>query len=695
MLKYISNQTKILIPILLLSVILLFIASLIIKPNFDHMNQLKSLKERVCYSNNATSLLLSLQKERGLSYAYTVSHNSEFKKLLDKQINITDINIKQLKALSYKLKDKKLTSEIKNSLLMLQELKKVRTLILDNQISKEDSLKLYQQINQSIFASIKVIISDSNVPQITNNMISLISFLYIEDNLGLLRAKGSTILLKQSYTDKEILDYYAIYKVVLEYEKNFLDFSKEKIINQYKILKQSKDFQDYLNYNHQILSNQIHLSPIKWFGTLSHIIYKMNNINNTIRLDTENIINNKIQNMKSTFLLVLNLTILSLITFLLMIIAFLKLARNEQKLREVSDKYIISSMTDTKGRIIDVSQAFCKISGYTKDELIGKPHNIVRHPDMPKEVFKEMWQKIKQGKTWSGKVKNKTKDGGYYWVYANIEPLYNNKGKINSFISIRLDITENEKLAQKVKEEEAKNKKTQVLMQQQSRLAQMGEMISMIAHQWRQPLAAITATTSTLEVKAKLNKLSTNDIEESTKKIKNFAMHLSATIDDFRNFFKTNKTKTSTNFEQLIKSVKSIIDSTLSHNNIELEVITKSIEEIYTYEGELKQVILNLIKNAEDALIENGIQNPKITITIDGNKLYVHDNGGGIPEDIIDKIFNPYFSTKINKDGTGLGLYMSKTIVEEHCKGKIEVYNEDNGATFMITIPNLEDTIKA
>lgn len=110
------------------------------------------------------------------------------------------------------------------------------------------------------------------------------------------------------------------------------------------------------------------------------------------------------------------------------------------------------------------------------------------------------------------------------------------------------------------------------------------------------------------------------------------------------------------------------------------------IIEIEGYESELKQVVLNLIKNAEDALIENKIQDAKIIINIDKNILTVSDNAGGIPEDIIDKIFEPYFSTKIKKDGTGLGLYMSKLIVEDHCSGKLNVKNSNEGACFSMSL---------
>ena len=687
MFKNISNQTKILIPIILLSVILVFIASLIIKPNFENISKLQSLKERVSYSAGATSLLVSLQKERGLSYAYATNKSPQFKKLLQQQRTITDDKIIKLNIIKNNFKDTKLQNEITNTLKNIQKITKIRKMVDNTKQSKEEILNLYTDIDEYLLGTIKSIISYSNIPQITQNIISLTTFLYLQENIGLIRAKGSAIIIEKNPTISEIIQYASIQKIISEYEKTFLSLSNPNITKYYNQLKHSNSYKQYLIYNNSILSKQLQdLTPIVWFDTITNVIKDFNQITNLIKFDTENIIDSKLQDIKYTFALVSNLTILSLFAFVLMIITFLKLSRDEQKLREVSDKYIISSMTDTKGRIIDVSQAFCDISGYTKDELIGRPHNIVRHPDMPKEVFKEMWQKIKQGKPWSGKVKNLKKDGGYYWVYAHIEPLYDTKGNIEAYISIRLDITESEKLAQKVKTEELKNKKTQELMQQQSRLAQMGEMISMIAHQWRQPLSAITATSGTLELKAKMDKITPAEVEKSAQKIRDFSLHLSSTIDDFRNFFKTKKEKTLTNFEKIIKSVKSIIDSSLIHNNITLEIDIKSISNIYTFEGELKQVILNLIKNAEDALIENKIQNPKISVIIDGVKLYVLDNAGGIPEEIIDKIFNPYFSTKVNKDGTGLGLYMSKTIVEEHCNGKLTVCNENGGAKFTIDL---------
>jgi signal transduction histidine kinase len=244
----------------------------------------------------------------------------------------------------------------------------------------------------------------------------------------------------------------------------------------------------------------------------------------------------------------------------------------------------------------------------------------------------------------------------------------------------------NHSLENRVQKEIEKNRKKDKAMQQQQKLAQMGEMLSMIAHQWRQPLSAISSSAGALKLKARLNKLDTKTSIELSDDIIEFSQHLSATIDDFRKFFKSNKELKSTNYKELVDSVLHIAESSLISKNIK---IVKEVDDKYTFQthpNELKQVILNLIKNAEDILLERDINNPTITIKTDKNILTISDNGGGIPEDIIDKIFEPYFSTKEQKDGTGLGLYMSKTIVEQHCSGKLNVSNNEYGAVFKIIL---------
>ena len=194
-----------------------------------------------------------------------------------------------------------------------------------------------------------------------------------------------------------------------------------------------------------------------------------------------------------------------------------------------------------------------------------------------------------------------------------------------------------------------------------------------------------------------LSKLDKNVAIELSDKISSYAQHLSSTIDDFREFFKTNKEKRKISYTVLVQSVLGIIEESIENKNITLVKELNSDIIFYTYPNEIKQVILNLIKNAEDVLLEKEIKNPTITITTKDNILSISDNGGGVSKDIIDKIFDPYFSTKTKKDGTGLGLYMSKTIIEEHCGGSLSVSNDviidqdgkpSSGAVFTIELRN-------
>ncbi|RLA76251.1 MAG: sensor histidine kinase [Epsilonproteobacteria bacterium] len=248
----------------------------------------------------------------------------------------------------------------------------------------------------------------------------------------------------------------------------------------------------------------------------------------------------------------------------------------------------------------------------------------------------------------------------------------------------------NASLEQKVKQEVEKNRIKDQHMIQQAKFAQMGEMLSMIAHQWRQPLAAISATSASLELKSILGKADSKTIVMYTKNISDYSQHLSSTIDDFRTFFKPDKQKSESSYSKILDSVFGIIEISLKNKNIKLIKELNLEIKFVTHINELKQVILNLIKNAEDILIEKEVKDPYIKISTyskdDKYILEVSDNGGGVAEDILPKIFDAYFSTKLDKGGTGLGLYMSKMIIDDHCSGKLSVSNDEFGAVFCIEL---------
>ena len=212
----------------------------------------------------------------------------------------------------------------------------------------------------------------------------------------------------------------------------------------------------------------------------------------------------------------------------------------------------------------------------------------------------------------------------------------------------------------------------------------------MIAHQWRQPLNAISLTSGIIRMKAQRGKLEDTKAIELSNNIAEYSHHLSETINDFRDFFKSEKKAEETSYTEITQSVLKIIEESIINKQIELIKNFHCEDKFVSYPNELKQVVLNLIKNAEDILIEKEVKKPYIKIqTYKMNHKFVlelSDNGGGIPVSIINNVFDPYFSTKTQKDGTGLGLYMSKTIIEQHCNGELSVSNNEVGAVFKVIL---------
>ena len=279
------------------------------------------------------------------------------------------------------------------------------------------------------------------------------------------------------------------------------------------------------------------------------------------------------------------------------------------------------------------------------------------------------------------------------YLYIMLQASFRNYTLLENTISQKKEIELlNESLEQKVKKAVEETKEKEKLLQQQSHLAQMGEMISMIAHQWRQPLSAISSTVVDLQIKQELNQQDSQSeyLNKSLKDIAKYVQFLSTTIDDFRDFFKPDKSKELVTLTHTVNKSLQILQGSVSSKNIEVNVDFQTNDKVKLYQNEMMQVILNILKNSVDNFLEKSIKNPKIEILTkksgDAYIISISDNGGGIPEDILPNIFNPYFSTKKEKNGTGLGLYMSKTIVEKHHNGKITVRNTEDGVIFEIIL---------
>lgn len=257
---------------------------------------------------------------------------------------------------------------------------------------------------------------------------------------------------------------------------------------------------------------------------------------------------------------------------------------------------------------------------------------------------------------------------------AEVEYDKNNKpNKVSGFIQ---DITQ--------------EKKKDALMTIQSRHAAMGEMIGMIAHQWRQPLTVISMNMNNILIDIELNNLKTSDVKICANNVMKHTQNLSKTIDDFRNFFRPDKATSRVKIQDVLEETYAIIHESLTNHNIELKTSYLSESKVDIYPRELMQVFVNIINNAKDALLIHQKNDAFIDVKVYEDEEYIItdicDNGLGIEETVLPKIFNLYFSTKDEKSGTGLGLYMSKMIIEEHLHGKIEAFNISDGTCFRINI---------
>ena len=487
----------------------------------------------------------------------------------------------------------------------------------------------------------------------------------------------------------------------------------------------------------------------------------------------------------------------------------------------IYDRNVIVSESDLNGTITYVNQKFCDITGYSKDELLGKSHNILRDAQTSQDFYKKLWDTIEAGKTFNGKFKNRKKDGSAFWVDSSIAPIFEGT-KIVGYNAIRFDIT-NQVITQQnldIKDAELKDQSNRFefvinssrdgfwdyditkqefylssgwkkrlgfsksdkltylnylslipddhrfehheamhdmldeypnnleyvhfriryplitkggekliiedvgdaffdenriptritgfhrditdqerqakIIESQNRVAEMGEMIGNIAHQWRQPIGAINNILNDVEFDIELEDMKELDVQkflDTSNKVKEYTAYLSQTIDDFRQISSDEKTKTTFFIRTVIDEASNIVHQSYKKNHIKLQVIEfgEHLDEHIGYKRELLQVILNILNNAKDILVEKSIENPAVLITItqnrDNSSIILHDNAGGIPESIINKIFDPYFTTKHESVGTGIGLYMSKKIITEYFNGVLEVENENDGAKFTITIP--------
>ncbi|AXX92286.1 hypothetical protein CPU12_09040 [Malaciobacter molluscorum LMG 25693] len=427
-------------------------------------------------------------------------------------------------------------------------------------------------------------------------------------------------------------------------------------------------------------------------------------------------INKQIENMK--IYSIFSSTIILIIVILTILIINKKITKIEKKLiksqsnlskkiEELQEaKLLLNNIIDsipiaifwknTDFKYLGANKYFLNLAGYqVQEQIIGKtdfklPWNtkdIIKYRKDDKSVIETGKHVLKTEESLLTKNKNRLD------IITSKVPLTNTKGEIIGILGIFMDITDIKKMNEEL---DSKNK----MIEQQSKMAAMGEMLENIAHQWRQPLSVISSSATGIKVKKEFEILDDEFLDEAINRITNSVNHLNQTIEDFRNYFKPDKKLTYFDIEECIEKVLFLTQSKIKNRDISIIKNLQKIK-IFGLKNEFIQVIINIINNCIDALEEKNKQNKYIFFDSKVNKetneitLEITDNADGIPENIINKIFNPYFTTKSNKNGTGIGLYMSKEMITKHMNGTLTAKNIEysynklklKGAKFILSIP--------
>jgi PAS domain S-box-containing protein len=340
------------------------------------------------------------------------------------------------------------------------------------------------------------------------------------------------------------------------------------------------------------------------------------------------------------------------------------------------------------------SQKWLDILGYRPGEIASFEAWLeLMHPDDRQRVLATIDRHKQEHLTHPifCEYRLRTRAGNYIWMLGRGKVFWDDDGRPLRLLMMSMDISEqkeaSDKLAEMVRKEVAKNQEKQKLLIQQNKLAAMGEMIGAIAHQWRQPLNNITLILHFIRDNADNEAFTRPMLEEYVARAKKQIDYMSETIDDFRNFHKPSKNKALFDVRDAIASTLSIMETQFEKNAIDVSLEGDSFG-LDGYENEFRQAILNILTNAKDAIVHQQENHAgfrgKISIVLDSNRITVYNNGGTVSDEVLDRMFEPYFTTKFEDKGTGIGLYMTQTIIEHNMHGDITVANKDQGVCFTI-----------
>ncbi|MEA3289662.1 MAG: ATP-binding protein, partial [Campylobacterota bacterium] len=458
-----------------------------------------------------------------------------------------------------------------------------------------------------------------------------------------------------------------LYGIFQKLVANIDSDTKNKILNKYIFIKYEQS--THYKYLKEILAVVFLIIII-----FLYIQYRLNKLN----LELETKVSKKTSDLKY-----LNENLESKVkeqTFLLQ--------QQNEKLKEAQSIAKIGSwsLDLSKNKLIWSDEIF-NIFEIDKDKFEASYEGFISsiHPEDREMVHNTYTESLETKSPYSIKHRLLMNDGRIKWVIENCKTTFDD-GQPQLSIGTIQDITKEYEI-----DIQLKNKEKQLY--ESEKMASLGEMIGNIAHQWRQPLSAISTAASGIQISKEYNTLTKEKEDELLKSIIDNTQYLSNTIDTFRDYIKEGKKLKEVILQDILNNAINITEASLKNNHIKLINNINSVEpiRITMVIKELPQVIINLINNAKDILIENNIDDKIITIDLikkeDNIIISVEDNGGGVPNNIIDKIFEPYFTTKHKSQGTGLGLHMSYKIITESLDGRLWAQNTKNGAKFFIELP--------
>lgn len=343
--------------------------------------------------------------------------------------------------------------------------------------------------------------------------------------------------------------------------------------------------------------------------------------------------------------------------------------KENSDIRFALDSSTIVAFTDAAGRITNVNDKFCEISKYSREEIIGKNHRVLNSGYHSKEFFKDLWSTISAGKVWKGEIRNRAKDGTFYWVDTTIVPFLNEDDVPYQYLAIRNDITE--------------RKKTEEVLHRQDKLAAVGQLAAGVAHEIRNPLTSMKGYTEFLQLDEK-----DPERQEFLDIILDEIERVNSIVEDFMVLAKPKAVELKEkNVVPVMQNVLSLLEFEARKKNVHLHFdCNREIIQIECDENRLKQVFLNFIKNGIEAMPTGGDLNVSIDIQDKNVQIAIKDSGIGIPAEKLKKLGEPFYTTK--KNGNGLGLMVSFKIIESH-NGKVFVESEPNkGTTFNIVLPS-------